>query len=421
MRNNTIAPEEYEEEVMSDFEASEIEPSDTDIAGLESEAEEVETDALADYSDSDNDDVDSYTSPLLQRRVSAMYDDDETEAEAMLYEEDFSSADDHYAGNEGSKKDADPALDSVKLYLQEIGEYKLLSTEEVAGLSIRIQKGIYADYLLSGSVGKDIASLDDKDKAEVSAADDNSRRRLSADGKEAQNTLVSHNLRLAFNFAKRYRNHGLAFEDLYSEANLGLMKAAEKFDYRKGFKFSTYAVWWIKDAIKRAIQNSGRSIRIPVHNYEFIGKMKNVENGFIQEFGREPTIDEIAERMGIKPDRVREIKEYSQDITSLDTPVGEEDDGSSTLGDYVEDKHTPSPVQQCEWSQRTTTMIKAMNLALDKTEKQVMCMIYGLDGSEPMTAGDIADKLGVSDSRVGQIKTKALKKMRFPFPEENTE
>lgn len=411
MRNNTITPEKSEEEVMPDLEDAEIEPTDTDIAGLESEAEEIEKDAVEDYSDTESDETENYAAGLLNDRVSAMYDDDETEAEAKLYEEDFSSADDLRKNNE-------PALDSVKLYLQEIGEYKLLSAEDVADLSVRIQKGVYADYLLSGSVGKDIASLDDKYKAEVNAADDNSRRRLSADGKEAQNTLVSHNLRLAFNFAKRYRNRGLAFEDLYSEANLGLMKAAEKFDYRKGFKFSTYAVWWIKDAIKRAIQNSGRSIRIPVHNYEFIGKMKNVENGFIQEFGREPTIDEIAERMGIKPDRVREIKEYSQDITSLDTPVGEEDD-SSTLGDYVEDKHTPSPFQQCEWSQRTTTMIKAMNVALDETEKQVMCMIYGLDGNEPMTAVDIAEQLNVSDSRVGQIKTKALKKMRFPFPEEN--
>ena len=263
--------------------------------------------------------------------------------------------------------------DSVKMYLKEIGKYELLKPEDEPILAKRILEG----------------------------------------DEEAKNTLINANLRLVVNIAKHYVGRGMLFLDLIQEGNLGLMKAVDKFDYEKGFKFSTYATWWIRQAITRAIADQARTIRIPVHMVETINKMTRIQRQLIQDLGREPTAEEISEAMGgeLTPKRIREIQRIAMEPVSLETPIGEEDD--SHLGDFIEDKESESPV---EFTTRQLLKEELYGILKDLSdrEERVIRLRYGLDDNRPRTLEEVGKEFGVTRERIRQIEAKAIKKLRHP-------
>ena len=263
--------------------------------------------------------------------------------------------------------------DSVKMYLKEIGKYDLLKPEDEPKLAKRILEG----------------------------------------DEEAKNTLINANLRLVVNIAKHYVGRGMLFLDLIQEGNLGLMKAVDKFDYEKGFKFSTYATWWIRQAITRAIADQARTIRIPVHMVETINKMTRIQRQLIQDLGREPTAEEISEAMGgeLTPKRIREIQRIAMEPVSLETPIGEEDD--SHLGDFIEDKESESPV---EYTTRQLLKEELYGILKDLSprEERVIRLRYGLDDNHPKTLEEVGKEFNVTRERIRQIEAKALKKLRHP-------
>ncbi|MCR5505786.1 MAG: RNA polymerase sigma factor RpoD [Bacilli bacterium] len=263
--------------------------------------------------------------------------------------------------------------DSVKMYLKEIGKYDLLKPEDEPKLAKRILEG----------------------------------------DEEAKNTLINANLRLVVNIAKHYVGRGMLFLDLIQEGNLGLMKAVDKFDYEKGFKFSTYATWWIRQAITRAIADQARTIRIPVHMVETINKMTRIQRQLIQELGREPTAEEISEAMGgeLTPKRIREIQRIAMEPVSLETPIGEEDD--SHLGDFIEDKDSESPVEYTT-RQLLKEELEGILKDLSPREERVIRMRYGLDDNHPKTLEEVGKEFNVTRERIRQIEAKALKKLRHP-------
>ncbi|MBR2505535.1 MAG: RNA polymerase sigma factor RpoD [Bacilli bacterium] len=263
--------------------------------------------------------------------------------------------------------------DSVKMYLKEIGNYELLKPEEEPILAKRILEG----------------------------------------DEEAKNKLINANLRLVVNIAKHYVGRGMLFLDLIQEGNLGLMKAVDKFDYTKGYKFSTYATWWIRQAITRAIADQARTIRIPVHMVETINKMTKVQRQLIQELGREPTAEEISEAMGGELDakRIREIQRIAMEPVSLELPIGEEDD--SHLGDFIEDKESESPVEYTTKQLLKEQLYEILGDLSDR-EEQVIRMRYGLDDNCPKTLEEVGRFFGVTRERIRQIEAKAIKKLRHP-------
>ena len=261
--------------------------------------------------------------------------------------------------------------DPVKMYLKDIGRVPLLSAEEEVELAKRMQEN-------------DIAA----------------RKRLS----EA-------NLRLVVSIAKRYVGRGMLFLDLIQEGNLGLMKAVEKFDYQKGFKFSTYATWWIRQSITRAIADQARTIRIPVHMVETINKLTRVQRVLLQELGREPLPEEIAEKMGVTVERVREIQKIAQDPVSLETPIGEEED--SHLGDFIEDEKTITPSDSVAFSMLKEQLLGVLD-TLTPREEKVLRLRYGIDDGKPRTLEEVGKEFNVTRERIRQIEAKALRKLRHP-------
>lgn len=261
--------------------------------------------------------------------------------------------------------------DSVKVYLKDIGKVPLLAKEEEIELAKRMEAG------------------DEEAKAKLSEA----------------------NLRLVVNLAKRYVGRNLHFLDLIQEGNMGLMKAVEKFDYTKGFKFSTYATWWIRQAITRAIADQGRTIRIPVHMVETINKQVRATRQLLQKLGREPTPAEIAEYLGCSEERVREIQKIAQDPVSLETPIGEEED--SHLGDFVEDRGALSPVEVTESQLLKEQLVRVLN-TLTPREEKVLRLRYGLDDGHPRTLEEVGKEFNVTRERIRQIEAKALRKLRHP-------
>ena len=264
-----------------------------------------------------------------------------------------------------------PTDDPVRMYFKEIGKVPLLTAEEERELAIRIEQG----------------------------------------DEEAKKKLCESNLRLVVSIARRYLNRGLSFLDLIQEGNLGLIKAVEKFDYTKGYKFSTYATWWIRQAITRSIADQARTIRIPVHMVETINKLIRISRQLLQEYGREPTSEEIAREMGITVEKVREIKKISQDPVSLETPIGEEED--SHLGDFIPDEDIPSPVDAAAYSMLQKQLREVLD-TLSEREKKVLILRFGLDDGRPRTLEEVGREFNVTRERIRQIEAKALRKLRHP-------
>jgi len=294
-------------------------------------------------------------------------DDDDLEPDMLLDDDEVED----YANIDMAVPEGVSLEDPVRMYLKEIGKVPLLSGEEELELAKRIEEG-----------------------------DEAAKKRLS----EA-------NLRLVVSIAKRYVGRGMQFLDLIQEGNLGLMKAVEKFDFRKGYKFSTYATWWIRQAITRAIADQARTIRIPVHMVETINKLIRVQRQLLQEMGKEPGPEEIAKEMGVPVDRVREIMKISQEPVSLETPIGEEED--SHLGDFVEDDHIPTPPEAAAYTMLGEQLTEVLGTLTDR-EQKVLRLRFGLDDGRARTLEEVGKEFKVTRERIRQIEAKALRKLRHP-------
>jgi len=294
--------------------------------------------------------------------------------------------------------------DPVRMYLKEIGRVPLLSAAEEVTLAMRIEAGSLASEKLADLSA--LRELDTLDFAERRQLD-----RSARDGEQAKSELIQANLRLVVSIAKRYVGRGMLFLDLIQEGNLGLMRAVEKFDYTKGFKFSTYATWWIRQAITRAIADQARTIRIPVHMVESINKVHRVQRQMLQELEREPTIEELAEKVGMTSARVREIMRIAQDTMSLDSPVGEEDD--SNLADFIEDAQAEAPAEIAARMMLNSAVLEALG-ELNEREQQVVRLRFGLEDGQARTLEEVGKEFGVTRERIRQIESKTLAKLRHP-------
>ena len=288
--------------------------------------------------------------------------------------------------------------DPVRMYLKEIGKVPLLTGEQEVELAMRIEAGEKASGKLASN-GKLTVEKSSKLQA------------IEADGLEAKRKLVEANLRLVVSIAKRYVGRGMLFLDLIQEGNLGLIRAVEKFDYGKGYKFSTYATWWIRQAITRAIADQARTIRIPVHMVETINKLVRVQRQLLQDLGREPLAKEIAKEMELPPEKVREILLVSQEPVSLETPIGEEED--SHLGDFIEDSGAVVPIDAAAFKLLQEQLEEVLD-DLNTREKRVIQLRFGLLGGQPRTLEEVGRVFGVTRERIRQIESKTLYKLRHP-------
>jgi RNA polymerase primary sigma factor len=292
--------------------------------------------------------------------------------------------------------------DPVRMYLKEIGKVPLLTAEEEVILARCVEDGLRATERAVERAELGICPEDEE------LAED---ERLRAEGVEAKRILVEANLRLVVSIAKRYRNRGMAFLDLIQEGNLGLMRAVDKFDYTKGFKFSTYATWWIRQAITRAIADQARTIRIPVHMVETINKVIRVQRQLLQDFGREPTIEEMAERTEMTPARVREILRVSQETVSLEQPMGDDD---FSLSDLIEDEGAVAPSEAAARAMLNEAVNQAL-AELSEREQKVVRLRFGLDDGQMRTLEEVGKEFGVTRERIRQIESKTLAKLRHPM------
>ena len=289
--------------------------------------------------------------------------------------------------------------DHVKMYLKEIGKVNLLTPEEELSLAKRMADGETAKEQLE-EIGEEI---DEDTKKQIDL--------LIADGEKAKKSLAEANLRLVVSIAKRYVGRGMLFLDLIQEGNLGLIKAVDKFDYTKGYKFSTYATWWIRQAITRAIADQARTIRIPVHMVETINKLVRVSRQLVQELGREPTPEELAKELNMPVDKVREISKISQEPVSLETPIGEEED--SQLGDFIPDEDAPAPSEAASFV-LLKEQLGAVLETLSEREAKVLRLRFGLDDGRARTLEEVGKEFDVTRERIRQIEAKALRKLRHP-------
>lgn len=278
--------------------------------------------------------------------------------------------------------------DPVRMYLKEIGRVPLLTMEEERSLAMRIEAGILAEKA-NGRV----------------------RRTLTPDATLAERQLTEANLRLVVSIAKKYVGRGMLFLDLIQEGNMGLIRAVEKFDYRKGYKFSTYATWWIRQAITRALADQARTIRIPVHMVETINRLVKVSRQLLQVLGREPTVEEIGREMGLSAEKVREVMKISQDPISLETPIGEEED--SHLGDFIEDQEAIAPAEAASVMLLKEKMADVLQHLTDR-ERKVLVLRFGLEDGHQRTLEEVGQEFGVTRERIRQIEAKALRKLRHP-------
>ncbi|WP_346742387.1 RNA polymerase sigma factor RpoD [Rhabdothermincola salaria] len=346
--------------------------------------EKVEVIVAADAHDDDTDDEDD----LVARRTKARY----------------RSVGSRDAVRMGAQLGVGGSSDPVRMYLKEIGRVSLLTGQEEVELAQIIERGTAAaERLADLSASGELAAVDPLEKRRLT--------RLVRKGEDAKAELTQANLRLVVSIAKRYVGRGMLMLDLIQEGNLGLMRAVEKFDWTKGFKFSTYATWWIRQAITRAIADQARTIRIPVHMVESINKVHRVQRQMVQDLEREPTIEELAAKVDMTPARVREIMRISQDPLSLDSPVGEEDD--SNLADFIEDQSAEAPAEMAARMMLNTAVEEALS-DLNDREKAVVRMRFGLDDGQARTLEEVGREFGVTRERIRQIESKTLAKLRHP-------
>lgn len=292
--------------------------------------------------------------------------------------------------------------DPVRMYLKEIGKVPLLTAAEEVDLAMKIEAGVKATAELDEAYEQGL---------ELSRRDKRRLTRVEQVGIDAKQALIEANLRLVVSIAKRYVGRGMLFLDLIQEGNLGLIRAVEKFDYTKGYKFSTYATWWIRQAITRAIADQARTIRIPVHMVETINKLVRIQRQLLQKLGREPTPEEIGEEMDLPPERVREIQKISQEPVSLETPIGEEED--SQLGDFIEDEAAVVPPDAASFSMLQEQLSKVLD-GLAERERKVISLRFGLEDGHPRTLEEVGREFGVTRERIRQIESKTLAKLRHP-------
>jgi RNA polymerase primary sigma factor len=290
-----------------------------------------------------------------------------------------------------------PTSDLVRIYLREIGRVPLLTAEDEVELAKCIEAGLFAEEKLGGGFPMFGAVLGDLEL-------------LVAEGDLAKQRLIEANLRLVVSIAKRYIGRGLVFLDLIQEGNLGLIRAVEKFDYTRGYKFSTYATWWIRQAITRAIADQARTIRVPVHMVETINKLARVTRQLHQELGREATVDEIAAELGIEVDRVAEIQRIAQEPVSLQSPIGEEE---SDLGDFIEDADAVVPIEAAAFIMLQDQLERVLNALADR-EQRIIQLRFGLTDGHPRTLEEVGREFGVTRERIRQIESKTLAKLRHP-------
>ena len=288
--------------------------------------------------------------------------------------------------------------DSISLYLKEIGRIPLLTAEQEVSLAKRMEAGRDTKKRLSTN-----RNLSHQERADLSA--------IVRDGKSAQEHLIKANSRLVVSVAKKYVGRGVPFLDLIQEGNIGLIRAVNKFDYRRGYKFSTYATWWIRQAVTRAIADQGRTIRVPVHMYEQINRLARVSRQLVQELGRDPTVEEIAGELGVSPKKVERTIKVSQRPLSLEMPVGEEDD--SFLGDFIEDSDAPSPTDQAS-QQLLRDQIDDIFVSLTPREVRILQLRFGLVDGYSYTLEEVGKKFGVTRERIRQIEAQALGRLRHP-------
>jgi RNA polymerase primary sigma factor len=325
--------------------------------------------------------------PEAEPPASELVEEDEEEEEVEVVAEEDNSG---------------PSTDLVRAYLKEIGRVALLNAEQEVNLAKRIEAGLFAaERLRQGESGE----------LKVSKALAKDYDWLTADGQRAKDHLLEANLRLVVSVAKRYTGRGMAFLDLIQEGNLGLIRAVEKFDYTKGYKFSTYATWWIRQAITRAMADQARTIRIPVHMVEQINKLTRVQRQMLQDLGREPTADELAKELDMTPDKVVEIQGYAREPVSLEQNVG--DEGDSQLGDFIEDADAPIAAEVVSFGLLQRELDSVLK-TLPEREAAVVALRFGLTDGQPRTLDEIGREFGLTRERIRQIEAKTLSKLRHP-------
>ena len=399
---------------------AEVTTTDVDAEGVETEEIEAEPDGdiddadidLADLEVDDEAAADDSTDdaegdkPTAKVKPAAPAEDDEI---AEPSEKDKASGDFVWDEEESealrqARKDAEltASADSVRAYLKQIGKVALLNAEEEVELAKRIEAGLYATQLM----------LELADKGEkLPAAQRRDMSWICRDGDRAKNHLLEANLRLVVSLAKRYTGRGMAFLDLIQEGNLGLIRAVEKFDYTKGYKFSTYATWWIRQAITRAMADQARTIRIPVHMVEVINKLGRIQRELLQDLGREPTPEELAKEMDITPEKVLEIQQYAREPISLDQTIG--DEGDSQLGDFIEDSEAVVAVDAVSFT-LLQDQLQSVLETLSEREAGVVRLRFGLTDGQPRTLDEIGQVYGVTRERIRQIESKTMSKLRHP-------
>ncbi|MCA2216090.1 RNA polymerase sigma factor [Jidongwangia harbinensis] len=327
-----------------------------------------------------------------------------TDAASSATDGDFEWDDEESEALKQARRDAEltASADSVRAYLKQIGKVPLLNAEQEVELAKRIEAGLYAAERLRAC---------DEGEEKLERTMERDLRWIGRDGERAKNHLLEANLRLVVSLAKRYTGRGMAFLDLIQEGNLGLIRAVEKFDYTKGYKFSTYATWWIRQAITRAMADQARTIRIPVHMVEVINKLGRIQRELLQDLGREPTPEELAKEMDITPEKVLEIQQYAREPISLDQTIG--DEGDSQLGDFIEDSEAVVAVDAVSFSLLQDQLQQVLQ-TLSEREAGVVRLRFGLTDGQPRTLDEIGQVYGVTRERIRQIESKTMSKLRHP-------
>ncbi|HTH72611.1 MAG TPA: RNA polymerase sigma factor [Candidatus Pristimantibacillus sp.] len=323
-------------------------------------------------------------------------------APAQRGEFDFSAEDDSVR-QPPTEEEEGISADLVRAYLKEIGKEPLLNVEEEVELSKQIEAGLYAEELL--------AQWDDDGEAPRAGVTQKELQLIQAEGKAARDRFLRANLRLVVSIAKRYTGRGMAFLDLIQEGNLGLVRAVQKFDYMKGYKFSTYATWWVRQAITRAMADQARTIRIPVHMVEVINKMGRIQRELLQELGREPTPEELAKEMDITVQKLQDIQEYAREPISLNRMVG--DDGDTEMSDFVGDADVPEPLDELTFSAMQADLNRVL-ATLSEREQGIIRQRFGLDDGEPKTLDAVAKNFDLSRERIRQLERIIMTKLRKP-------